>query len=111
MLKQGDILLIPIPFTNLSSNKKRPVLVISNDLYNNKTEDILVAAITSNIDGKEYEILISNEDMLSGTLKLESCIRADKIYTLSQSIVISMFGSVKPEILVRVRETLNNLIK
>ena len=31
MYKQGEILLIPIPFSDLSSNKKRPVLVISND--------------------------------------------------------------------------------
>ncbi len=111
MLKQGDILLIPIPFTDLSSNKKRPVLVISNDLYNNKTEDILVAAITSNIDGKEYEVMINNENMASGTLKVESCVRADKIYTLSQSIVVSRFGSVKPEILEKVREMINSLIE
>ncbi len=29
MPEQGDILLIPIPFTDLSSHKRRPVIVIS----------------------------------------------------------------------------------
>ena len=37
MPEQGDILLIPIPFTDLSSQKRRPVIVISNDAYNQKT--------------------------------------------------------------------------
>ena len=28
MYKQGDIVLIPVPFTDLSSQRKRPVIVI-----------------------------------------------------------------------------------
>jgi hypothetical protein len=32
--EQGDILLIPVPFTDLSSQKRRPVIVISNASYN-----------------------------------------------------------------------------
>jgi len=48
MLKQGDIVLIPIPFTDLTSTKRRPVIVISNDTYNQTTADIVVVAMTSN---------------------------------------------------------------
>lgn len=110
MYSQGDILLIPIPFSDLSSNKKRPVLVISNNEYNSKTEDILVTAITSNINGRQYEVLINNESMANGSLKTESCIRADKIYTLSTTIVISKFGSVKQEVLEQVKSMLKALI-
>ena len=69
MYKQGDILLIPIPFSDLSSHKKRPVLVLSNNSYQDKTEDMLVAAITSNILEKEFEVQITNNDMHVGTLK------------------------------------------
>lgn len=38
MYKQRDIVLIPTPFTDLSSNKKRPVIIISNDSKNGKRE-------------------------------------------------------------------------
>jgi mRNA interferase MazF len=47
MPNQGDIVLIPIPFTDLSSRKRRPLIVISNNDYNRKTPDIVVVAMTS----------------------------------------------------------------
>lgn len=110
MYKQGDILLIPIPFSDLTSSKKRPVLVLSNDDYNKKTDDVIVAAITSNITRKDYTVLISNKDMQEGNLDVDSCVRVDKIYTLSQNIVINKFGTVKPEVLNKIKEKLNKLI-
>ena len=48
MPSQGDIVLIPIPFTDLSSRKRRPVIVISNDEYNRTAPDVVVVAMTSN---------------------------------------------------------------
>jgi len=110
MYKQGDILLIPIPFTNLVSNKKRPVLVLSNDMYNSTKEDMVVVAITSNLREKDYTILISNNDLIEGTLKIDSHIRADKIYSLSQKIAIKKFGRVKDEIITKVNMEIGKLI-
>lgn len=40
MPNQGDIVLVPIPFTDFSTHKQRPVVVISNDSYNRKTTDV-----------------------------------------------------------------------
>jgi len=49
MLNQRDIVLVPIPFTDLTSKRRRPVVVVSNDEYNHKAEDIVVVAMTSNL--------------------------------------------------------------
>jgi mRNA interferase MazF len=46
--KHGDIVLIPIPFTDLSAQKQRPVIVISNDDYNHTAPDMIVVAMASN---------------------------------------------------------------
>lgn len=110
MYKQGDVLLIPIPFSDLKSSKKRPVIVLSNSYYNSRTEDIVVAAVTSNLQQKEYAVMFSNEDMLEGVLKVDSCIRLDKIYTLSQYIVVNRFGRVKEEVLDKVKQKINVLM-
>lgn len=94
MLEQRTICLIPIPFTELNTTKKRPVVIISNNKYNTKTEDILVMAITSNIKDKKYSILITNEHMEEGTLLKNSIIRVDKIYSINKSLVVKEFGKI-----------------
>jgi mRNA interferase MazF len=94
MYKQGDILLVPIPFTDLTSSKRRPVLVLSNSSYNNSSEDIIVVAITSNIRGGKREVVFDDSDMMEGYLPKTSCIRSDKVYTLSKSIVVKRYGAL-----------------
>ncbi|WP_227002725.1 type II toxin-antitoxin system PemK/MazF family toxin [Salicibibacter kimchii] len=98
MLEQGDIVLIPVPFTDLSSRKRRPVLILSNNQYNLESKDVLVAAITSNIQENEQAITISNQDLIDGYLKRMSNVRTDKIYTLAQDIVIKKFGRLNREV-------------
>jgi len=107
---QGDILLIPLPFSDLSSLKRRPVLVMSNDNYNDVTDDLIVAAITSLIDLKPHIVMLVNDDMEDGCLKADSCVRADKIYTLSQSIVVKRFGKVKAEIIEKTKTKILELM-
>ena len=61
-------MLIPIPFTDLSSQKRRPVIVISNDAYNQKGEDIVVVAMTSNPTPADYSFTIASSNLEKGTL-------------------------------------------
>lgn len=102
MPRQGDIILIPIPFTDLSSQKRRPVIIISNDSYNNKTTDIVVA-MTSNPAKVDYSFTITSSDLEHGNLNRPTKVRVDKIYTLSQSIAVRTFGRVNTNILDQIR--------
>ena len=45
--KRGDVLLLPFPFTDLSTAKRRPAVVLSTEAYNSRRGDVIVAAITS----------------------------------------------------------------
>ena len=110
MPEQGDIVLIPIPFTDLSSQKRRPVIVISNNDYNRKTEDVVVVAMTSNPESTDYSFSISSSDLINGKLNRPSKVRVDKLYTMSQSIIVKTFGRVDVRILQRVRSTLQELV-
>ena len=46
---QGDVVLVLFPFTDLSSVKQRPGLVLSPERLNKVRPDLVVAAITSQI--------------------------------------------------------------
>jgi len=110
MPEQGEILLVPIPFTDLTSQKRRPVIVISNNAYNKQTTDIVVVAMTSNPANVDYSYPITTADLEKGTLNHPGKIRVDKIYTLSQTIVVKTFGKVNEKTLERVRTELQALI-
>ena len=111
MYKQGEIVLIPVPFSDLTNRKKRPVLIISNNGYNNMTEDIIVVAITSQLKDLDYSVVIESKDLTEGILKVTSAIRADKVYTLSKNIVVKKFGTVNLEVFEDVCTKINELIK
>ena len=108
---QGEILLIPMPFSDLSKNKKRPVLVVSNNEYNRKSLDLIVVAITSNIQCSGNKLSLTNEDLETGKLKYISSIKTDKIYTLSKGIIIKSFGQITTEKLKQTISQINELIK
>lgn len=109
MPEQGDILLVPIPFTDLSSQKRRPVIVISNNAYNKKTTDLVVVAMTSNPVETEYSFTITSGDLEKGILNHPGKVRADKIYTISTSIVVKTFGQVNENVLEKIRGELQAL--
>ncbi len=102
MLNQGELVLIPVPFSNLSSQKRRPVILISNTDYNRISRDVLVVAVTSNLTVFPHSFPLSSADLSRGTLNRPSMIRADKIYTLEQTLIIKPLGMVKPEIIDRI---------
>lgn len=111
MPKQRDIVLIPIPFTDLTSQKKRPAVVISSDNYNNTHEDIVVVALTSNVKPRDFTVTVTSDNLEEGILMARSMIRVDKIYTLNKSIVIRTFGRVNSGILSKIKDFLLQIIE
>jgi mRNA-degrading endonuclease toxin of MazEF toxin-antitoxin module len=90
--KKWDIVLVPFPFTNLTTNKKRPALIISPDKYNAE-EDVVITFITSRMDLKyrigDYKI----EEWELADLPKPSMIRM-KFATLDKSIIINKLGKL-----------------
>lgn len=92
--KPGDIVGLPFPFSDLASQKKRPVLVLTQE---DDRGDFMGLAITSVLT-EDNAICIESSDMRDGLLPKKSWIRYDKIFTLSTSTVVRRYGSIKEDV-------------
>ena len=107
---QKDIVLVPFPYSDLSSSKRRPVLVVSNDDYNRQFHDIVVCVITSNLRKDAYSIELNKDDLDVGILPERSVVKAHKLFTIHQDKVLKKFSVVKSDLFSKVSKKIKHLI-
>jgi len=90
--KKWDIILVPFPFTNLKTTKKRPALVVSPDDYN-QGMDVVIAFITSkmNLPARIGDYKISQWE--KSCLPKPSMLRM-KFATLDKNLIIRRIGQL-----------------
>ena len=93
ILKPTDVVLLPFPFTDLTSTKKRPILVVKGP---DRLGDLIALPITSQ-NHHPMSIAISNTDLVKGKFPKESSVKIDKIFTFNQKIIIGRIAEVTPE--------------
>ncbi|MBS4027157.1 MAG: type II toxin-antitoxin system PemK/MazF family toxin [Ignavibacteriales bacterium] len=95
-MNRGDIVLMTFPFSDLSTTKVRPALVLSS--FNSNEQDMIVALISSNTRRE----LLSSDFLLNQThidfsktgLKSESVFRMSKLHNLNKSLAKRRIGKV-----------------
>lgn len=107
MLEPGCVAVIPFPFTDLSSHKRRPVLVLTAP---DTMGDVICMAVTSKAQHGR-SVAIRPGDFATGTLPVASFIRADKVYTLSTSLVVREVGCLHREALERALAVLCDVLQ
>jgi len=94
MYEQGEILVVPFPFSDLSSIKQRPVLVLSKKEDNLSSNEVITCGITSNLKDKKYAVQVRNEDLQRGSIPKKSMIKTNKLFTIDKKIVIKSVARI-----------------
>ena len=89
----GDVVLVQFPFTDQSSTKQRPAIVISSARYNTERPDLVILAVTSRM----RETLGYGEHLLTdwsvvGLLK--PSVVKPLIATIEKSLVRTVLGQL-----------------
>jgi mRNA-degrading endonuclease toxin of MazEF toxin-antitoxin module len=102
-VQDGDIVLVPIIFTDGSGLKKRPAVVVQSDLPGSKL-DCWVVAITSRQQASDWHIVhVPTHQFQSFGLIAESWIQCGKIMTVDKTAVVRVLGKVDSPTLARVK--------
>lgn len=104
--RRGDVWLANLdPVIGSEQGKTRPVVIIQNDVANEYSPVVIVAAVTTSLDLKEYptEVRVRAPE---GGLKKDSAVLLNQIHTIDKRRMVARWGTLGPETTRRLDEAL-----
>ena len=113
-MRQGDILIINFPFSDMTAGKPRPALVISNEKHNDRDVDRLFVLISSNTQVRSEEDLViepGDPDFAVSGLKVASVFRCSKLVNLdSTKLRAKRIGHIGSALVREVADTISAVV-
>lgn len=106
--KPGDIILLDFGFSEGIGMKKRPAVIISSSLYNETRQEVIVTAITSNLQ----RILIGDTEISEwkqAKLLYPSVVTAI-IRTVKKTLILNKLGNLSSKDLQKVKKSLKEIL-
>lgn len=104
--QRGDVVLVPVPFTNLQHRKVRPAVVLSGPDYHATEPDLILGAITTNLTAAAALVDYPLADWKAANLRFPSAFKPI-LFTLERSLIVHQVGRLSArdlsEISLRVR--------
>lgn len=104
---KGDVVVVPFPFSDLSSYKRRPAVVITSL----QGDDLILCQITSKVRFDQYVVVLEKSDFKEGSLPVTSIIRSNRIFTADKSLILYKVGSLKDKKLEEVTDKICNILR
>jgi mRNA interferase MazF len=106
--KAFDVVVVPFPFTERSTTKRRPALVLSDAGHFNKQVGQSVLAMITSAKISTWPLDVEIEDLDSAGLPSASVVRM-KLFTLDDRLVIRQAGVLSEKDMLAVLNTLQQL--
>ena len=105
------MVLVAFPFTDLTTSKMRPALVISSNSFHRSGLDVILAGITSQTgkSTRSSDILLSIEDQNRAGLQKTSWVRLGKMLTLDRRLIRGKLGEIPDSTLAQLTMVLHSI--
>lgn len=91
MYQQGDIVLMPFPFSDLSQAKRRPAVILSKNSINGK--DLIAVQITSTRRLDLFSFPLPHSTVIE-PLPATSEVRINKLFTVDASLIVKKISKL-----------------
>jgi mRNA interferase MazF len=98
----GDLVLIPFPFSDLETAKRRPVLALTCP---DRHGDFVGLALTS-VPQSPPNIRIDTSHLSDGSLPKVSWVRVDKVFTIDHRLALKRLGRLNQTTLEQILDAL-----
>lgn len=102
----GEIVLVPFPFSDLSSSKLRPAIVLASL----GQKEYILCQVTSQAFSDPLAVTISKDSFMQGVLAKESYARPCKIFTCSENLIIRQIATLKDDVLDKIIKTIKTVL-
>ena len=101
----GDVLLVTYPYTDLTTTKARPAVVVSSDLYHREQPDLVLAALTTNVAAATGSLDYVLKDWAAAGLRFPTASKP-VIVTLDPTLVVPGIGKLADDDLAEIQSRL-----
>jgi mRNA interferase MazF len=106
-VRRGDVVLVDYPFSDRTGSKVRPCLVVQNDRNNQRLDDTIVAAISSNTlrganEPTQCVIRVNAAAGRQSGLLFDSAVRCENLVTVDCQFVQRKIGTLPQPLMVQV---------
>lgn len=102
-----EVVVVPFPFTDSASTKRRPALVLSAEGFNTRAAHLVLAMITSH-ENRGWPLDVAIRDLKAAGLGHPSVVRM-KLFTLDERLVLRTAGALAEADRVAVQKALTRL--
>jgi mRNA interferase MazF len=103
----GAVVLVPFPFTDLSSAKLRPSVVLADA----GRGDWVPCQVTSKAYADPRAVKLTNADFASGSLQVVSYARPGKLFTANDNLMVRHVGALQDAVIEKVVEAVVELLR
>jgi mRNA interferase MazF len=103
-----EVVVVPFPFTDSGTTKRRPALVLSTEGFNSRAAHLLLAMITSR-ENRGWPLDTEIGDLRAAGLSHPSIVRM-KLFTLDERFVLNRLGALAEGDRVAVQRALGLLL-